>query len=891
MEEKLFYSHCINENDLIKSLALNGNDNISYRVFNLNKLTEDATIKSGFIETKNIISKHSLELLSMNVLFNDISIESPKYKDVVHFLNTMNEVRHCILNSSEEEEIDNIVNKHKDNKALLMFKVFISNYFEYISNSSFTDEFKLAHLLIDQNIKIYKEIFYFQEDVLSPLEFKLLSTIAEKVTLISLKDLYQNKQNRTKISSITPGYGIRNEVAHAIKDIINNGYCLDECQIVLINPSKYTNELYKYNKNNNFKISFGTGLPFLLTDAYNLLLAITKLENEYFFDVNGYLSLFNCESLDLEKLNITHPIQVAQLLGRMKICFDKEINDIYYKRFLDIKENHESEFKTFIEKIDRTITFNENKIFEELKGVIDVLSLGISNFIKKYTKNTLHDEKLFKSSLDFISNYLNPIDDGLIPLKFQKSYLESILESYICNETFNEGSIYVLPLIKAFSSIRKHVYILGMNSSIFPGSLSEDFLISDKIYEELSLIKNISKKKIEDKNTYLKNLIETYLNLGVDLHLSFNGQDFNDVRELNPCSVLLDYAEDYFKEENKKLKEQGDKDDALTKLRKNCSYYDDDLSSLNQSVKFFMENKDYDHKDLEAFQQETRLDKDYKGRTLLDKVYSPSSLPSFYKCPLKFYLNNIERADKMIQYDPLRPFAGPRFGDILHFVMETFIKKMPNATLNELLDEANNIYDLYTSIDRSISDNDLDKNQLLHSVENCYKYLTKNFVIEGSLAEHKIGKDEEELNVSEINGIHFAGEIDLITKTKEGLSVILDYKTASDIEHIDNDIESCIQGLIYSQLYEKISNKKIDKIIFFYTKFGKPIIFENPCSETNKNEVFDKISVFKNALLKKRFEMASIEEIEKGDVCKYCHFANICKKDELAESAISEEDE
>ena len=91
--------------------------------------------------------------------------------------------------------------------------------------------------------------------------------------------------------------------------------------------------------------------------------------------------------------------------------------------------------------------------------------------------------------------------------------------------------------------------------------------------------KTITEKTLNERNEYLHILIDTYLALGKDVHLSYNSQDFNEVRTLNPCSVLLDYAEDFFNDKK-----------TLNDLVKTCSYYDDNLSSLTSPISIAINN-------------------------------------------------------------------------------------------------------------------------------------------------------------------------------------------------------------------------------------------------------------------------------------------------------------
>lgn len=879
LTNRLFYSSKVNSTELLRSLSLFDVDTFNVRIFAFNDLLDAVNSRLGYIVKNKVLSSSEIEERVLSFFLKKVKLDNPSYLDVKHFLQTTNNIRLQITESNELDKINSIVEANKDIKSLNLLRDFIVSYFDNLGDD--IDQIMLAHKVIDylknnNSKKLFTEITYFKEDDLLPLEKELLSVIAEEVNETSVLDLFGSRREKKSLKSINPRYGTRNEVAHVIKDIISNKYPLDECQIVLINKPVYTNELFKFMLNYDLKMTFEGGIPINLSDAYKLYTTINNLEKKYFYDVNGYLNLFSSESLDLEKLGVKHKEQVAQLLGRMKIKFEKDKNDGYLQEFNFVKDNYTEEFKLILEKIDRQIAWNLDEILNEVYHVIDELSQGKAYFIEEYTKQNIPNDDFHQKAVEFIAETIEYSESDKIPQEIKKSYLASIDNKYLNNQLFKDDAIHVTTIQKALSSFRKHTYIIGLNSAFYPGSLTEDFLFSDDLYEQLTItnVKNITEDNLNKKNDYLKTVIETYLSLGIDLSLSYNCQEIKEVRELNPCSVLLDYATEFF----------GDPE-ALNKLKEKCSYYDDGLSALSNIEDIVVNNNDIKEKQLDVLQVKSDGTNN-KGTKLLDASYSPSKIPEYLRCPLKFYLDNIVGADNEITYDNLRPMSGNRFGDLIHYVMEHFIKDAPNASKDEIVSYGEILYGLYTKIDRSISDDNLEKKPFLASVEHAYNYLKKNYIIKGSLTEEKVGYGKDRA-LAKIGEIHFNGSIDLVTKDKDGNYVILDYKTGSNVEHIDNDINTCIQALIYANLFKQKYGHEVSKVVFYYTRFDKVITFDNPCSDEVRKELEERIALFAQALKDLQFPIASKETQE--EACKYCKYMNICHKDAGGDEDASEE--
>lgn len=879
MENKLIYSSKINSSELLRSLAVNGVDSLGIDICNLNNLIVKANINTGFPITANVLNSNEILNRVLSFFLEKIDLKYVSYQDIQHFISTLNEVRYYYGGDNESKSLENVFNKFESDVSLQLFKKFYNEYISALGPDE--DIFTFAHKLINyckQNaLKPFKILYYFEEDNLTPFELYALNSLSENVQGISVLSLFKNLK-KSKISNIIPAYGERNEIAHVLKTIIENQYPLDECLIILSDKNSYAYELCRAKEEFNVSFTFETGVPITNMNVYKLYKILLQMNEIYFNDVNGYLSLFNSQLLDLDKLNVKHPIQLAQLLGRLKISFNKDENEIKILNFRRIQKDFSEEFNLIIEKIDRLIPDNKNEILNELYFVVDELSKGIGYFLKTYCLLNGKDEELEKLATEYLLGAFETAEE--LPSEIRESYLSTLGNKYLKREILNSNAIHVCEIPQGFSSFRKHTFFIGLNANLYPGDAKEDFLFSDEAYEILCGIKSISGLKTKQKNETLRKLIEIHLNLNEDVFLSYNSKQIKEVRDLNPCSVLLDYAEDFFDEDNKKKNK--DEPDALTKKRLNCSYYDSDLLSMSTIANIAISNELITYQPLNILQ--TEIDNKTIKYLLEAKRYSPSKLVAFFNCPLKFYLDNIEYADEVITYDPLKPMAGNRFGDLFHYMFEHFVNLNGNIEKDELIKYGENLYNIYSIIDISIGNQDVEKRAFINAIEATYDFLTSNFVINGSKPEYCVDGDK-----SQINGLHFRGSIDLVTSDKNKNIIVVDYKTGMHIEHQENDLDSCIQGVVYCNLYALITGKKVSKMVFFYPRLAKTVVFDNPCSDEIIIELNNRVELIKEALKNKKFDIATKEKQDDG-ACKYCKYANICKKDLITEEELSDEE-
>jgi RecB family exonuclease len=146
--------------------------------------------------------------------------------------------------------------------------------------------------------------------------------------------------------------------------------------------------------------------------------------------------------------------------------------------------------------------------------------------------------------------------------------------------------------------------------------------------------------------------------------------------------------------------------------------------------------------------------------------------------------------------------------------------------------------------------------------------------------QNEVLASEEKQTFLHSSGVLLEGYPDRVEKTPEGEYIIADYKTGKRISHQANDIDTCLQVVIYAYIMEQ-KNIPISRCEYRYLRDGVTV----PCryDDSMKEKLNDKLLVFKNALTTGQFPVA-----ENRSACTYCKLANICGRDLQPEEGEAE---
>ena len=129
---------------------------------------------------------------------------------------------------------------------------------------------------------------------------------------------------------------------------------------------------------------------------------------------------------------------------------------------------------------------------------------------------------------------------------------------------------------------------------------------------------------------------------------------------------------------------------------------------------------------------------------------------------------------------------------------------------------------------------------------------------------------EEEYRYVHPSGVRLYGYPDRIEQLPDGKALIVDFKTKRKVEHVENDIDTCLQAVVYAWLGSQ-EGLKISDCEYRYLRPGKSVHCVD--DESMQQALDSKLRVFRKAL-------------ETGDFprdpgsgkknCKYCRLGDIC---------------
>ena len=154
----------------------------------------------------------------------------------------------------------------------------------------------------------------------------------------------------------------------------------------------------------------------------------------------------------------------------------------------------------------------------------------------------------------------------------------------------------------------------------------------------------------------------------------------------------------------------------------------------------------------------------------------------------------------------------------------------------------------------------MEKDAFCKMMENAYDMDPKN----------KVLASEVNQSFRHRSGVLLSGIPDRVEQTATGDYIIADYKTGKRISHTPNDIDSCLQVVIYAYLSEQ-RGIPITRCEYRYLRHGSTV----PCRyDTAMKEALNaKLSHFKNALDTGEFPPANNK-----NNCTYCTLAGICSR-------------
>jgi len=854
LEEKIIFAPSVNESNLLKTLAANDINTFGVRVLNTYSLLEYFLSKKGIVDANEIMDKITQECVIYSLMLaNPNDFKMPSFEEASKLVETINELRRECVKISKLE-----------NKTLV--KAY-SLYTDYKKEHNMVDSIDYIENSINYLDSKYSDsITVLTDFTLSKLDELILSRF--NTTYLSLKQTFNLEDKKPNIIKYFSGYGKSNEIEGILDYIHTNNICLDECSFVLTSDDyvdTVVTTLLKYDIpfNNTFRSLITRSNAFALFEKlimndlnYNSVEELDSLLNAPYFNKKLFLG-----ELSIDEKSISRRIdyqRFVQNLGHLRLARNNKVDldriKTLFKDQREILKYHETNpCEDVTKEISEFLEF-ENAIY----AYNNFINEDYSSLINKYTIIDSDYQLMCKQQLIlFLNSYKETI--GKIDMETLM-----VLRSLALDTSHNKDGLLITSL-NDYSRLRKNVFIVGLNNT-FPGNKKENYLIYD---DEISSIDKdsrlLSENKIIQKKDNFYNYIELLGSLDSNIYLSFSSYDLCSNREQNPTSLLYATCKKYINSELslKDFKNQYKILDYKTRLSNDHVLIDKTMN--NEHLAFVPSFNEVNHP------------------VSLDTEFSPSSIMTYFQCPRKFYYKNILYLDEDMEYNLSQSFPASDYGTLIHSIIQA-LYELRFSDYDEFMDYAG--LRIRAELDKFYYFDNLqylnDCKELLDIASQQYNLLHEKVI---SLKTFDSMTEEYIEAIHQPTGVRLKGYADRIS-IENGRAIIVDYKAKNKFEHEKDDIDSCIQTIIYAYMLEhspKYNGKyKVDHTEYHYIKKNK--IITCVYNQEMEDKLNEKLTIFRDALVSGEFPKEPKDKDGKiefeEDNCKriYCKYYGICKK-------------
>lgn len=860
MKERLILTPNLNGYELLKNLALHGVNCFNTRIVSGVELARISLMRSCKTVTETFIDSRDEVAIVAEVVKDVPYFKTTSYSDVRNLASAIKRMR-CLVASGNEAEVLKKTLLYEDvfiekNEALL---IVYERYMQKLREKNYMDSVMLIRKAIDECLAFDADFYCLEESQCNPLEQALLSKVSGgKAKSISIKELYQVEDKPLSISSFKNCYGTSNEVETILADIYS-GKKVDECTVAVTEPSTYSQLFFDYALIHNIPITFGCGVPIINSNPAKLLELYFQWVDD-FFSADSLKQMLFSKVFNRNKLIGMLPEQdedfrwssFYQYLGDIGFTNNRELNLKKFSAFSDavlaegkyIVEGESKEYKEYSRKL---------KCISLLEIMAEKLGLPRELFIKEFAVIRTDDSKIstkMLTALDVAASSV--IYDELVYIsesgtaQTDADAITNILKTSVMSQQSEPGFLHVTSIDRAFSSIRKNLYIAGLSASKFPGSPKENYLLLDSdldlFGEPASYLK--SKERIKQKGDNAICLAELASDLGSDIVVSYSGMNTADLKKDNASSLIYEL----FSKMSGTNATYEDLEKAITKV----GYFDPAISSSRLVGKAYVEGG--------RIIGSTRNENVYYDWNI-NGSYSPSALETFFSCPRRFMLRYILGIPEPDVIDPYEVIDSRAAGTMAHSLMEQLAES--DMSLEDFIKLSGEFFDRYIAqhpplLTEKIPDV---KAEFLDMMETAYN----------GDPHRKVVLAEKDIECTHSTGVTIHGLPDRVELLDDGTCLIVDFKTGRKVKHVEDDFLSCFQVIVYAYLMESMGYK-VSGAEFRYIRLGQ--IVKCKYDKEMKDNLEAALTKFKDMMEDGTFWCCnSLDES-----CTYCQYLWVCSK-------------
>ena len=715
-------------------------------------------------------------------------------------------------------------------------------------------------------------------------------------------------------------YGEYNEVKEVLRSILQEKIPFDNVLIIAPSGEPYAQLFYQLIQQYTYKndalspmgelpITFGTGLPLLLSSPAKLLMLLLDWIGSGYRS-HEFINIFSSDMFDVKKdqrdsegnlpmldeqfskLGLMNLINNAGLTWQRRSyipCLEKYLTRMR-ERYPDNKKS---------EKAAAWLIGFVTNAFEKIPeigedGTVDVVTLldSLKTIIRNYSRVfSVFDSQGLRVTLQELNTSLTGRRVNLNEaVEIIKEHMKNIR---ILSDSPSPGRLHFTTYQQAAWIERKNVFLVGLGADNFPGMAMEDPLLLDNERMSPPMLTSVNRinKNIEIMTSFLNDV-------GGRLTCSFSYYDTVEIRECYPATLFYRLEELFPDEKRKRVEFVLDGENNFIDGNDFWIY----LGIKNGAV-VRGEKVQADMPDVPMW---SPADETVKLEL------SASSLSVYLQCKYKYFLKHILKIKeiKRDDFDALGWLSSLETGNIYHQIFETFVlHTIENPEILQSKEAALSYIQKITEDEIAVFEKELPTASVFHTekqreeiLKNVTKFveyeLSESAVRKAEYAELDFGKDESILiDLGQGRKIKAAGIIDRIDRMKDGSLEIIDYKSGSartfkrlrTPQEVGIDEANVQLALYYLALMEAARTGVISKIdnikkmsYRFVTAKGNYDIFSLPVNSSSEES-------YKAAFLD------ICKEIEKGDFppvkgqvvikdekerevdCRYCDYNSVCK--------------
>lgn len=858
INETLILAPGASNSELLRTLAKNGMNTIGTSIVTAERLAEIALDKSGITIGEAYLTRREAAARVDSFIGELGYYDNVSYADSEALAETLFSLREQI----PEEEDKAIYGKLPQGKFQSKNRMLVEAYERYMESMEDKNEIDYIgklRLAIEKAEPIDANIVLLEEFPVSILERKLAEHLSEgKLTISNLIELSGLKMKPLSQVTITDCYGSSNEVRDVLRYIYDNKIPFDQCTVAVTDAVEYSQLFNEIGLQFNIPMVFGCGLSINVANPARLLKLYIKWSKEGYRGVDGLREMLLSNSFDRAALSEALPN--ADKFGY------KEWSDLAkeagYLRLSTNKESNKKKVKEYLEYTS-ALTYRNDKAkkrAEAIAACVEALAKelqeGVGYWIEKYSKiRGSFMKEADNTARTVICNEIKMLSGS----KSEEEILDAIQSVWtrmIVRKQSEEGSLLVTGIKEALSAVRPYLFVVGLSSDKYPGTPTENYLMLDSDYRLFGDEENVpsSFTKVKERENNLKDLIRFAAGMESEIRLSFPSFNLAEVKELNPSSALFEV----FKEING---EDSLYKDFVGGIRKVDGFFQDKTSKHWRVGISFAEGKDIDaSQDACKAGTSPKTTKKTKGIPLAN-CYSPTAIGTYFSCPMKFYLKYVLNLAEPEEDNPSEIIHANERGNLIHGLMEQNGKL--KYTEEDFLKAAEMTLDEFLKSRPPLMPKSAEKERkdFLELAQKAYKQEKPDF---------KVLLAEERIEFTHSTGIVMGGYPDRVEEYPDGKSAVVDFKSGRSITQKNNDVKSCLQGLLYARGVEE-KGIKVSHCEFRYPREGKVIMCEH--DSATKKQVDNLLEELKDA-----FDKAEFKSTPSKAACTHCKYETVCGK-------------